>query len=610
MTVPVAADLTVVVDDVAGTPTTKKITLQNLLTGGSLIDHSQITSSGTVTHAGIETHLTNLDTSTTTTQGYIDDLWVSTSTLEGYIYDLWVSTATLDAELNTFPTTYVNITGDTMTGNLVMGDNDITGGNVGISAGTGDFLTSGTLGAGAITGTSLTDGVATLSSGNLTDMGNITGSDVDISAGTGDYTGTGDITLSGATSKVEAVDLEATGTLYFGDYYSGTANSYIISSGALRVYRAYVYSDNQNAGGGFQGYKGRGTSGAPTNPWVDDNISIFSGNIWQENGLGGGTWKFNSRLTFRVDGTVSPTAAPSRLGIDLIAPGSNTLTEYYKFHAGYFHTIAGDIRFGNTISATGDCRIYQDGSYNLVIDADYASGGTKLIVDTILRVNDAIHLTQTDGNEFIDSLNDGYMDYGATIRHRFNAPISVADKTLLGSPVAGTFEFDNDRMYLTNVATQRAIDRTSDVIVADTTVVNTTTETPIFTASIPANSLKAGNVIVGHTSGELSNNSAADDITIRLKFGGSTLVTFNPAIGNVTGEDWHFSGSFTTRTTGAAGTYAFHGHVEISGNPTTVSTTGSVDTTGSNDFTVTVEWDNAKADNTFSIYQGYVTYKN
>ncbi len=27
--------------------------------------------------------------------------------------------------------------------------------------------------------------------------------------------------------------------------------------------------------------------------------------------------------------------------------------------------------------------------------------------------------TQTDGNEYIDSLNDGYMDYGATTAHRF-----------------------------------------------------------------------------------------------------------------------------------------------------------------------------------------------
>jgi len=60
---------------------------------------------------------------------------------------------------------YVNISGDTMTGPLIV--------------------------QGAITGTSLTDGTATLSSGNLTGMGNITGDDVDLSLGTGNITTSG-----------------------------------------------------------------------------------------------------------------------------------------------------------------------------------------------------------------------------------------------------------------------------------------------------------------------------------------------------------------------------------------------------------------------------------
>ena len=39
-----------------------------------------------------------------------------------------------------------------------------------------------------------------------------------------------------------------------------------------------------------------------------------------------------------------------------------------------------------------------------------------------------VKFTQTDGNEYIDSLNDGYMDYGATTAHRFNNDI-VLPKT-------------------------------------------------------------------------------------------------------------------------------------------------------------------------------------
>lgn len=40
--------------------------------------------------------------------------------------------------------------------------------------------------------------------------------------------------------------------------------------------------------------------------------------------------------------------------------------------------------------------------------------------------SDKIYFTQTDGNEFIDSLNDGYMDYGATTAHRFNNDVNVS----------------------------------------------------------------------------------------------------------------------------------------------------------------------------------------
>jgi len=101
------------------------------------------------------------------------------------------------------------------------GVGNITGSDLDISAGTGDYTSTGTLGAGAITGTSLTDGTTTISGGNYTGVGDITGSDVNISAGTGDYTSTGDVTLSGtataqaptliATTLIEAPILETEG---------------------------------------------------------------------------------------------------------------------------------------------------------------------------------------------------------------------------------------------------------------------------------------------------------------------------------------------------------------------------------------------------------------
>lgn len=42
-----------------------------------------------------------------------------------------------------------------------------------------------------------------------------------------------------------------------------------------------------------------------------------------------------------------------------------------------------------------------------------------------IRFGDKVMFTQTDGNEYIDSLNDGYMDYGATTGHRFDANVDI-----------------------------------------------------------------------------------------------------------------------------------------------------------------------------------------
>jgi hypothetical protein len=47
-------------------------------------------------------------------------------------------------------------------------------------------------------------------------------------------------------------------------------------------------------------------------------------------------------------------------------------------------------------------------------------GVNKLRVEGTTLLTDKLKFTQTDGNEYIDSLNDNFMDYGATTAHRFN----------------------------------------------------------------------------------------------------------------------------------------------------------------------------------------------
>jgi len=62
----------------------------------------------------------------------------------------------------------------------------------------------------------------------------------------------------------------------------------------------------------------------------------------------------------------------------------------------------------------------ESGTNLMLLDGD---GNLTVSGETVLL--DKLKFTQTDGNEFIDSLNDGYMDYGATTGHRFNASIDA-----------------------------------------------------------------------------------------------------------------------------------------------------------------------------------------
>jgi hypothetical protein len=85
----------------------------------------------------------------------------------------------------------------------------------------------------------------------------------------------------------------------------------------------------------------------------------------------------------------------------------------------------------NTGAATGGLRLtYNDANGSAATYADFlidsngdlaitATGGDISFGDEEVLVGNKIKFTQVDGNEYIDSLNDGYMDYRATTAHRF-----------------------------------------------------------------------------------------------------------------------------------------------------------------------------------------------
>ena len=80
--------------------------------------------------------------------------------------------------------------------------------------------------------------------------------------------------------------------------------------------------------------------------------------------------------------------------------------------------------FGN--SSAGDDDLLWKNEQGGNIEIQTTGAGKVQILTGILQVGNAISFTQTDDNEFIDSLNDGYMDYGATTGHRFDNDIILS----------------------------------------------------------------------------------------------------------------------------------------------------------------------------------------
>jgi len=265
----------------------------------------------------------------------------------------------------------------------------------------------------------------------------------------------------------------------------------------------------------------------------------------------------------------------------------------------------GDIAFGQTDKAE---RIGSD-----------ADGTLDLYAGTSIELHDATNIGDGTNELQISATGNVLLPAGAADAGRY--PIKFQAGTALATPEAGVIEFNGGKFCITNVATCRVIDRTSDVIVSTKTVTATAVETEIWRGTMPANSLVAGNMFKFHADGVVTNDVATkDDITLRIYIGtigdpGDAIVTLTPNTKALDGADWHVNGNACQRTIGAAGSRAFHIHMKI-GDPTAegaevfASGLGTVNTEIGLDIIVTVQWETDDVDNTISLYQGFLEYKN
>lgn len=185
--------------------------------------------------------------------------------------------------------------------------------------------------------------------------------------------------------------------------------------------------------------------------------------------------------------------------------------------------------------------------------------------------------------------------------------IKIASGNLLSTLKPGVIEYKDGVFYITGAGNRRAISRSSDSIVTPITVADTVVETTVWTGVLVANSLSVKKVLDVKASGQFSTANASDTLTVRLKLNGTTLLSLTSNAGAVTDEPGHMSAYGTVRTIGATGTIASHGMLALGVKSTHANTSSTVvDTTTSNDLTVTAEWSNALAGNTFTFDQGFL----
>ena len=150
---------------------------------------------------------------------------------------------------------------------------------------------------------------------------------------------------------------------------------------------------------------------------------------------------------------------------------------------------------------------------------------------------------------------------------------------------------------------------TTGIVTARVHVVNTITETTIYTNTIPANQLSLDESIRLTLAGYYDTDAASDTWTLRVKLGGITIHTITRASGNnATDFGWELVFIGTLRTIGASGTLIDSAKLldEVSVAMSNDSTVHSVDTTIDNDLVVTIQWGAAKAGNDFHLDLGFL----
>ena len=177
----------------------------------------------------------------------------------------------------------------------------------------------------------------------------------------------------------------------------------------------------QTDGGGNLTWAAAGGS----SPWTTDanvvNLVTDTDTVTIGSAVAGGKLFVDGDDATEVQLMVQGAVAQSAATVQHQTSNADVHNEFFVAHASNLYTTV----FNKQGSALLDFKVLSDTADAIWVDAsaELVTLGTE-----VLALN-KILLTQTDGDEYIDSLNDGYMDYGATTQHRFDAPIKINSTT-------------------------------------------------------------------------------------------------------------------------------------------------------------------------------------
>lgn len=185
------------------------------------------------------------------------------------------------------------------------------------------------------------------------------------------------------------------------------------------------------------------------------------------------------------------------------------------------------------------------------------------------------------------------------------APLKFQSGPLLTSVTPGTMEYLDHTFYLTTYLVRRSIQLNQNIITTATTVSNTVAETQIYEVDMAPNYLTQGKVIIPRLYGIYwsANNHT---FTLRLKKNGATLLTTTSTTSPSTAKPWEVMWVTTVITNGASGQLEASARLtqDATANMDALTAPVSIDTTLTNSFQITIQWD-ATGANSLRVNQGY-----